>query len=254
MSEGYKMIENNPTKVDGKITGILFIVAIITGMLGVLILPYSEYSALNLETLAQNKMNTLLSIFFIILMALACAGIPISMFTILRKQNENIAIMSVIFRTIESLLFLISVIMTYLLLILSQNYFSAGLSNDSYSQALINTFREARYWISGIIANFAFNIGALAYTYLFYSRRLIPRYLGMLGIIAIMLGITNCICILLGFYSDWDTMSLLFHFPTLIYEAFLGVWLIVKGFSVSENVFENQYISKINNHNSIKSI
>ena len=43
------MIENNSTKVDGKITGFLFLFAIITGMLSVLILPYSQQSALNLE-------------------------------------------------------------------------------------------------------------------------------------------------------------------------------------------------------------
>ena len=248
------MIENNPTKVDGKITGILFLFEIITGMISVLILPYSQQSALNLEILSKNKMNILLHILFYTLMAIADAGIAISMFSLLKKQNENIAIMSVLFRTIEATLFIISIIITYLLLTLSQNYIDAGLSNDSTVQALINTFREVGYWVSGVMANLAFNIGALAYTYLFYTRKLIPRYLSMLGIIAIILAITNCILILLGFYVDWDTISLLLHFPTLIYEAILGFWLILKGFSVSENVFENQYINKINNQNSVKSI
>ena len=248
------MSENNSTKVDGKITGFLFLFAIISGMLSVLILPYSQQSALNLEILSKNKMNTFFNILFYTLMAIADAGIPISMFSLLKKQNENIAIMSVLFRTIEATLFIISIIITYLLLTLSQNYIDAGLSNDSTIQALINTFREVRYWISGVMANLAFNIGALAYTYLFYTRKLIPRYLAMLGIIAIILAIMNCTLILLGFYVDWDTISLLLHFPTLIYEAILGFWLILKGFSVSENVLENQYINKINNQNSVKSI
>ena len=187
-------------------------------------------------------------------MAIADAGIAISMFSLLKKQNENLAIMSVLFRTIEATLFIISIMFTYFLLTLSQNYITAGLSNDSTVQALINTFRTTIYWISGVMANLTFNIGALAYTYLFYSRKLIPRYLAMLGIISIILGVTNCILILLGFYVDWDTISLLLHFPTLIYELILGFWLILKGFSVSENVFENQYINKINIQNSIKSL
>lgn len=84
---------------------------------------------------------------------------------------------------------------------------------------------------AGLVAVFAFCLGAFLYYYLFFQSRLIPRWLSVFGIVAITLMLTACVLALFG--GNRITSYILLAFPIFLQEMVLAVWLIVKGFNSS---------------------
>ncbi len=84
---------------------------------------------------------------------------------------------------------------------------------------------------AGLVAVFAFCLGAFLYYTLFCQSRLIPRWLSGLGIVAIILMMTACVLSL--FSGNHITSYIPLAFPIFLQEMVLAVWLIVKGFDSS---------------------
>ena len=68
------------------------------------------------------------------------------------------------------------------------------------------------------------------YYCLFYRSRLIPRWLSVWGIAAVILGTAACVLALYGDNPTTDYAPL--FLPIAVQEMVLAVWLIAKGFSV----------------------
>jgi hypothetical protein len=84
---------------------------------------------------------------------------------------------------------------------------------------------------AGLVAVFAFCLGAFMYYYLFFQSRLIPRWLSGFGIVAIILMMAACVLAL--FSGNRITSYIPLAFPIFLQEMVLAVWLIVKGFNPS---------------------
>jgi hypothetical protein len=81
--------------------------------------------------------------------------------------------------------------------------------------------------MTGVLATFAFKAGAFMYCYIFFRTRLVPKWLGVFGVIVTLLGFASAFH---GFFGIHD-ISLFLELPTLFFEIAIGVWLIVKGFN-----------------------
>ncbi|PNX50009.1 MAG: hypothetical protein BV458_13965, partial [Thermoplasmata archaeon M9B2D] len=103
---------------------------------------------------------------------------------------------------------------------------AAGSPVDTTYQILAHTFLSMNE-MTGVFATLAFNAGALMYCYIFYRTRLVPRWLGVFGVIVTLLGFAGSFLTLFG---NQD-ISLFLELPTLFFEIAIGVWLIVKGFN-----------------------
>jgi hypothetical protein len=82
---------------------------------------------------------------------------------------------------------------------------------------------------AGLLAVFAFCVGAFMYYYLLFQSRLIPRWLAGFGIAAIILMLTACVLAL--FSGNRITSYIPLAAPIAVQEIVLGIWLIVKGFN-----------------------
>lgn len=69
--------------------------------------------------------------------------------------------------------------------------------------------------------------------YLMYKSGLVPRGLAMLGLIGGPLIFASGIAILFGAFKDGSGVANLLALPEIVWEASLGVYLIVKGFKPS---------------------
>ena len=190
-----------------KITGVLFITATAAGLLSAIFLGSTLDEVDYLSKIASNENQIYLVAFFEMVMAFAVAGIAISMYPILKEKNAGVALGAVGFRVMEGVLFLVGTLFLLLLMVISKEYAGSG-TNEAYYQTL----------------------GAFLYYVLFYQSKLIPRWLAIFGLIAVVFAFTSYISQFFGI--DLADFEALFHLPMLVQEMVLAVWLIVKGYDM----------------------
>ena len=211
-----------------KITGLLFITATVAGLMSAIFLGSTLEDVNYLNKVASMENEIYLVAFFEMIMAFAGAGIAISMYPILKRYNPGLALGSVGGRILEGALFLVGTLFLLLLLVISKDFVSSG-TNEAYFQTLGEIFKSNLPWIIGGIS---FTIGAFFYYIIFYQSKIIPRWLAVFGLLAVICGFTSYI---LQFFSfNLGDFEALLHFPTLIQEMVLAVWLIVKGYDIKE--------------------
>jgi len=215
------------------LVGVLFIIttgaAIISGLFLLPIIEDPDY----LTMVSANENQVMLGALFYFIMAAGCASITLPMYSILKKQNEGLALGAVGFRLIEGAIFMVGVICVFSLVPLSQAFVQAGAPVASHFQ-ITGKLLIAGYTISHAVVPgvFAFSIGALMYYYIFYQSKLIPRWLSVWGFVGITLGIANGLLDMFGGIPN-ETISMLLDLPIFANEMVLAVWLIVKGFNSS---------------------
>lgn len=223
-------------KMDGDrecavVAGVLFITAIAAGVLSKLLLGLVEQPDY-LSTIAGNQTRMALGALCIIVMSFAGAGIAIALYPVLRRHGEGMALGAVSFRTIEAVIFLIAAIAVFSLLALSERYLTAGPAEAASLGAIGAWLLEARVWLFSSAGAIAFCVGALFYYWIFFRSRLIPRWLSVWGLVAIVMNLAMAVSVLFGLSPDSATANAL-TLPIFLNELVLGVWLIAKGFDRS---------------------
>ena len=69
--------------------------------------------------------------------------------------------------------------------------------------------------------------------YLMYRSRLVPRGMAVLGLIGGPLVMDSGVAVLFGVIEAGSVLQLIATIPEFLWELFLGIWLIVKGFNTS---------------------
>jgi hypothetical protein len=213
--------------------GILFIIATAIGMLGKIafidpILKAPDY----LGKLFANENQVILGGFFIFFSAIACASIAIWLYPILKKHHDALALGSVVFRVIESMLYIIGVVGLLSLLTLSQEYVKAGASNASLFQVSGIALLAIKEW-AGELSVVAFTVGAMMYYYVFYQSKLVPRWLSGWGFLAAVSSLAAVLLSISGQIAPFSTVFIVLQLPIAVQEMVLAVWLIAKGFNPS---------------------
>jgi len=166
--------------------------------------------------------------FFILVMGLSLAAMPVFLYPIFKKKNEALALGLVVFRgPIEGSTYILLVVNWLLLGFFSQEAFAAGVETESL-KAIGNIFRQANNIMLPVLS-IVFIIGAMFLYTLFYQTKLVPRWLSIWGIIGAVLYVTVA---LLKFFSfNFGFSAEFLYAPLGIQEMVMAVWLISKGFN-----------------------
>ena len=215
------------------IVGVLFITATVASVLGTLfskpILDATDY----LIKISANENRIAIGVLFKFIAAAASAGIAISLYPILKKYNQGLALGSVGFRIIEGMLGIAGVICLLLLTTLSQEFVKAGSPDSSYFQTSGVLIVAGRDWMGNVAGLLAFGLGALMYYYIFFQTKLVPRWLSGWGLIGIILIIVVSMLVMFRVIGPMSTTQVVLAVPIGLQEMVLAVWLIVKGFNPS---------------------
>jgi len=222
----------NSNRKIARIAGVLFITATVANILGVVFLNPILNNPDYLLQIFANENRVLIGALFLLIGAFASASIAISLYPILRRYNEGLALGSVGFRIIEGVLYIVGVIGVLSLFTLSQEFVKAGAPISSYFQTS-GVLLLAGYDWANLTAVLAFYLGALMYYYIFYQSKLIPRWLSGWGLVGATLGIVASMLVMFGFISYMSTIQVVLNLPIGVQEMVLAVWLIVKGFNSS---------------------
>jgi hypothetical protein len=104
-------------------------------------------------------------------------------------------------------------------------YLNAGSSDASYLQALSTVLTEANLYAYEL-GMITVSVAGLILCSMFYRAQLVPRLLGVWGLIGYAILLLGSVLQILGF-----NLSSIQAIPGGLWEVFIGVWLIAKGFS-----------------------
>ena len=149
------------------------------------------------------------------------------MLPVLKQHNERIAFGYFGFRIVDSVLLAVGVVFLLLQIPLGREYLKAGASDASYLQAL-STVSEQAHLYAYEIAMIAVGLAGLMLCYGFYRAKLVPRLVAVWGLVGYSILLCGSVLQILGF-----DLLLIHTMPGGLWELFIGVWLIVKGFSSS---------------------
>ena len=222
------------SKTNARITGILFILGTVPVMVAMGLWGQSVSSPDYLSLMAAHSNEVLLFALSVMFMGLACAGIGISMYPILKPHGEALALGVVGFRVMEGTLQLVSAISTAVLLALSQEFVRAGSPADSFFQPVAAVVMSVREWLSNGFYLFPWCVAAFIYYTVFYRTRLLPRWLSAWGLLGLLLMLIGAFAGMFGLVEAFSPPQMLLMFPIMLQEMVLAVWLIVKGYSTTE--------------------
>ncbi len=215
------------------VVGVLFIIGTVSCVLMLPVLGNTLNAPDHLTMISINEFRMILATLLKFTMGVACAGIGLALYPILRKYNEGLAIGAAGFRIIEGAVDVIGALGYVALLALSQEFIKAGAPQSSYFQTLDVLINTSTAWLRDVAMLLTWCIGALMYYSIFYQYRLVPRWLSVWGLVGITLTSISCLLVMFHLISPAGTIQVVLSLPIMVQEMVLAVWLIAKGFNPS---------------------
>lgn len=214
------------------IVGVLYIIGTAAGVASVVLSTPILEGPDFLMKIAANEAQFVVASLMVLLMGLALAMVPVMLFSILKKQNQALALGYVVFRGALETVTYIAMVIAWLFLLIAAREYAAGGPESLYFQTLGSMFKEGNDSIASV-TGIVFCLGALMLYFVFYQSKLIPRWISVWGFIAIILNLATGFLTLFHLQIAFSSVNLVMNFPIFLQEMVMAVWLIVKGFNPS---------------------
>ncbi|MFZ0188158.1 MAG: DUF4386 domain-containing protein [Streptosporangiaceae bacterium] len=164
--------------------------------------------------------------FLEVIVALAGIGTAVTLYPVVKRQNEGVALGFVGARVLEAVMIFTGVVSLLSLVTLRQ---AGAAGTNAASLVAVGASHVAVYnWTFLLSQSLMPGINALLLGSLMYRSRLVPRVIPVLGLIGAPLLICTVITTLFGGFKLGSPE--LAALPVAAWELSLGVWLVVKGF------------------------
>ena len=183
-----------------------------------------------LETAAAAASRIRLGIMIEFSCVLAIPLVAVALYPVLRLVSPALAIGYVAFRLFEAAIFAGMEIDRMFVLALSEAHLANPGADAATLQVMVTALigGEAFSGISGAIYNLGFMIGMLMLNWMFWTSRLVPRWIAGWGIVtAVVLGTLSVAAL---FVAVPNAVAIALIAPLAVQEMVLAGWFIVKGF------------------------
>jgi hypothetical protein len=221
--------KTRPDTLTARVAGSLFITATLASLVSTGLLNPVFSGSRYLLKIAAHPEQIAAGAFFQVVAAFASAGIALSLYPVVRRYGEALALGSVGFRLVEGCLYLVAVVGALLLLRLGQGV-TTGAPVPPYvatSGTLLRSLRDQ----ADLIGALAFYVGGSMYYYVFYRSRLVPRWLSGWGLVGTALGALAGLLVLFRVTGYMSTAQVGLNIPIGVNEMVLAIWLLVRGFA-----------------------
>jgi uncharacterized membrane protein len=223
----------NTYRTTARIVGAMYLAGFVVGITGIVLIQSILGAPDHLATLPANSMLLAIAAVLWLMAAAWDAAHGVLMFPVLKQHNsERIAVGYLGFRIMDGLIIAIMVLFILIQIPIGSEYVNAGASDASSLQALSAVFMQAQLDAYNI-AMTTLGISGLILCYSFYKSKLVPRLLAVWGLVGYATILCGSVLEVLGF-----NLLTIHAIPGGLWEVFIGVWLIVKGFNPSAFVSE----------------
>ncbi len=171
--------------------------------------------------------------FLEVIVALAGIGTAVTLFPVVKRQNEGVALGFVGARILEAAMIFTGVVSLLSLVALRQDLGGAA-GADTASVVATGASLVAVYKFTFLLGQTLMPcLNALLLGSLMYRSGLVPPVIPLLGLIGAPLLLSATIATLFGINDQVSAWSAIATLPIAVWEFSLGVWLVVKGFKPS---------------------
>jgi uncharacterized membrane protein len=223
----------NTYRTTARIVGAMYLAGFVVGITGIVLIQSILGAPDHLAALPASSMLLAIAAVLWLMAAAWDAAHGVLMFPVLKQHNsERIAVGYLGFRIMDGLIIAIMVLFILIQIPIGSEYVNAGASDASSLQALSAVFMQAQLDAYNI-AMTTLGISGLILCYSFYKSKLVPRLLAVWGLVGYATILCGSVLEVLGF-----NLLTIHAIPGGLWEVFIGVWLIVKGFNPSAFVSE----------------
>ncbi len=217
-------------KTTARFVGALFLIAMVTSLGGGGWLEAITTAPDYLETVAAQDTPVLLGILLELINCIAVVGIAATLFPLMKKHSGALAAGYLGTRVIEAVVLAIAAIGPLLLVTLSEQYLAAVAPDVATFETAGALVMAARGQLASLLTPIFFSLAALLLYIFLYRSRLVPQFISIWGLIAVVSLFTWN---MLGAFGLSISAGMVFALPMILNEIFLGIWLIAKGFNSS---------------------
>ena len=214
----------NSNKKVGKIVGLLFLIIFATGITVYQFLQGPVLFSDDFLTITSaNSNEIIISTLLLFLSGITSVVIAAILLPIFKKYSITLAFLYLAFSILGFIAISIDNISVISILELSQEYTKNGTDNSGNFEILGNLFYKKHWWTHylGLLIS-CFPVFILYYT--LYVSKLIPKFISIVGIIAVTLMFVE---ILFSLFGNSISMNMLL--PIGLIQLILPLWLIFKG-------------------------
>jgi Domain of unknown function (DUF4386) len=171
--------------------------------------------------------------FLEVIVALAGIGTAVTLYPVVKRQNEGAALGFVATRILEASMIFVGVVSLLSLVTMRQDLGGAAGANAAALVITAASHVAVYKWTFLLGQTLMPGINALLLGSLLYRSRLVPRIIPVMGLIGAPLLISAVIAKLFGGVDHYTAWSGIATLPVAAWELSLGVWLVVKGFRPS---------------------
>lgn len=213
------------------IVGTFFIVAAVASIIGLALYnPLLSGSEFILQPLA-NRTQIYWGSFFELNLVVSVIGTSISLYPVLRKVDETMAIGTVTFRLLEAMIIVLGITALLTAVTLNLDFGKAAPGEAPTYLALQKLLVALHNWTFLLGPNFALGPSTFMTGFLLLKGNLVPKAIGVLGLIGGTMIFVSSFLVMFGLYGQQSALGAVAAIPVFLYEMSLAVWLIAKGFS-----------------------
>ncbi len=182
-------------------------------------------------------------------LAIAGIGTAVTMFPILKRHNESLALGFVASRVLESGVIVMGIISVLSVVTLRKDF--AGVAGTDVPSLLVagKSMVAVHKWTFLLGPGVCAGVGnGLLLGYLMYRSGLVPRRMALLGLIGGPLLIASDLAVLFGAYKQTSGTAGVLTIPEFAWELSLGIYLITKGFKPAPGATDGTRVTDSHEH------
>ena len=220
----------NQYRMTAIVVGVVYLVGFVVGIGGEMLFTSVLGAPNYLATLSANSLTVAIGAVLWLLAVIGDAAHGVLMFPILKPHSERLAVGYLAARIMDALFIAIMVIFILLQIPLGHEYLNAAAPDLAYLQTLGRLFTQGQLYAYQIGMS-TLGVSGLMLCYTLYKAKLLPRWLAVWGLIGYAVIFCGMLSEIMG-----SGLGLASSLPGGLWEIFVGLWLVVKGFNAPASV------------------
>ena len=217
----------NTYRNTARIVGVVYLAGFIVGIGGNILIQSILGTPNHLSTFPANSMKLAIGTILWLIAAAGDAAHGVLIFPVLKQHSERMAFGYLAARIVEAVFIAIMALFLLLQIPLGSEYVKATAPDAYYLQALSTVFVQASQYAYEIGMSFL-GLAGFILCYTLYRSKLVPQLVAVWGGVGYAAFLCGSVLEVLGF-----DLRLIHTIPGGLWELFIGVWLIAKGFNSS---------------------
>ena len=220
----------NQYRMTAIVVGVVYLVGFVVGIGGEMLFTSVLGAPNYLATLSANSLTVAIGAVLWLLAVIGDAAHGVLMFPILKPHGERLAVGYLAARIMDALFIAIMVIFILLQIPLGHEYLNATAPDMAYLQTLGRLFTQGQLYAYQIGMS-TLGVSGLLLCSTLYKAKLLPRWLAVWGLIGYAVIFCGMLSEIMG-----SGLGLASSLPGGLWEIFVGLWLVVKGFNAPASV------------------